>query len=372
MGALAMPVTASVASPAKAAAPGRAASENKLVIIAAGPLLQRLRVMAVQFTGRAGLLPESTHGPAARAWPGPFRRQMTDGSKILHFAEPPPKPESFPKETSCHICYTCFSYTAWRYECRECGHAFCSQHGSQIASDQAVGQQNFYCVECFLPRKIAMIDNSIADALEEIELVNLNRVPANGPHATVCFQEQANTDSSSQCVGLCQTTPNIILPNENHETGALPLPVDPTKSFIVNVESRRDSESKQQQAAGTASVGLLASAVASPIGVGRAVFDGTVGLVAAGSGLLVRGAAGGVVAAGSLVSSVAAVAAAAPLLSSPGAGTLEHTSLSRNDALGGKVDGEQLDITMITAGEPGQIDRKGLMPPFTQRHAPLA
>ncbi len=75
-------------------------------------------------------------------------------------------------------------------------------------------------------------------------------------------------------------------------------------------------------------MGLLAAAVASPVGVGRAVLGGTVGLVAAGGELVIRGAAGGAVAAGSLIGTVAA-AAASPLLSRPSGAATPSPAASR-------------------------------------------
>ena len=228
--------------------------------------------------------------------------------KILHFQEQPPRPKTLSKENSCHICYAGFSYTAWRYDCIYCNHSFCSQHGresnSLLNSKQDEVRQNV-CIECFVPRRLAALEDSIFQISEN----NRNKQDCSWLKDTSEYPATGNKTLAKEN----STTGNKLANSASHEKLLTIAAADPNKSLIANVESRRSHRDQEDiTGSGARAMGLLAAAVTSPVHVGRAVLGGTVGLVAAGGGLVIRGAAGSVAVAGSIVGTVAA-AATAPL-----------------------------------------------------------
>jgi hypothetical protein len=234
--------------------------------------------------------------------------------KVLHFQEQPPRSKALPKEIFCRVCYASFSYTTWRYDCNSCGHSFCSQHGRESLSQIVINKdtvRQYMCVECFLPQRLAALEDEISETRDDLA-------------ANSCKNEDSKTSNvvlaSSLLIAHCSMDDPPQSQYNNHDQQLQPstmVAADPTKSLIANVMARRNAEYQPSQViddvdSGSRKIGLLAAAVASPVVVGRAVLDGTVGLVTASGGILVRGAAGSVAVAGSIVGTVAA-AATAPL-----------------------------------------------------------
>jgi hypothetical protein len=231
--------------------------------------------------------------------------------KVLHFQDPPPRHESSDsKETLCYTCYATFSYTSWKYECGICGHCFCSQHGrepwSQISSDYKSvlkSDKHGICIECFVPRRLAMVENAINELLEVLSAskfapqvpssINVSNIPLNGLSAEVCTKTSQAVSFLPVSESVIESPDPAIVPSVSSMVGD---GITPDPVLLNKIGAHQIS---QTEAGGTGSAGLLSAAVASPVVLGRVVVGHTVDLV-------LRSAATGVAAVGSLAGSLAA------------------------------------------------------------------